>query len=53
MDNTYDFIERLSTKEPTPGGGGASAMLGALASALCRDGGCSYFWQEEICGISG
>ncbi len=36
MDNTYDFIERLSTKEPTPGGGGASAMLGALASALCR-----------------
>ena len=36
MDNTYDFIERLSTKEPTPGGGGASALLGAVSAALCR-----------------
>ncbi len=36
MDNTYEFIEKLSTKEPTPGGGGASAMIGAVASALCQ-----------------
>ncbi len=34
MDSTYDFIEKLSTKEPTPGGGGASALLGAVAAAL-------------------
>lgn len=36
MDNTYGFIERLSTKEPTPGGGGAGALLGAVAAALCQ-----------------
>ena len=34
MDSTYDFIEKLSPKEPTPGGGGASALLGAVAAAL-------------------
>lgn len=28
------FITALSSKEPTPGGGGASAYVGALASAL-------------------
>ena len=35
MDTTYDFIERLSSKEPMPGGGGASALMGATAAALC------------------
>lgn len=35
MDNTYEFIEKLSTKEPVPGGGGASALMGAVAAALC------------------
>ena len=35
MDTTYDFIERLSTKEPVPGGGGAGALMGATAAALC------------------
>lgn len=29
-----DFIEVLSSKEPVPGGGGASAMVGALGTAL-------------------
>ncbi len=29
-----EFIEALASKEPTPGGGGASAYAGALASAL-------------------
>ena len=34
MDKTYDFIEKLSTKEPIPGGGGASPLIGAVAAAL-------------------
>ncbi|MEZ4357094.1 MAG: cyclodeaminase/cyclohydrolase family protein [Eubacteriales bacterium] len=29
------FIEKLSSKEPTPGGGGASALIGAIGVALC------------------
>ena len=29
------FIEELSSKAPTPGGGGASALCGAIGSALC------------------
>lgn len=35
MDNTYSFIEALSTKAPVPGGGGASALMGAVSAALC------------------
>lgn len=29
-----DFLNVLSSKEPTPGGGGASAAVGAFAAAL-------------------
>lgn len=29
------FISDLSSKEPVPGGGGASALLGAVGAALC------------------
>ncbi|HIW20554.1 MAG TPA: cyclodeaminase/cyclohydrolase family protein [Candidatus Dorea intestinavium] len=32
--NTIEFIELLSSKEPTPGGGGAAATVGALAAAM-------------------
>ena len=31
-----DFVGRLSSAEPTPGGGGAAALCGALSSALCN-----------------
>lgn len=30
-----EFIETLASKEPTPGGGGAAAMVGTVAAALC------------------
>jgi len=30
-----DFIAALSSKEPVPGGGGASALIGAVGVALC------------------
>jgi len=30
-----DFINALNSDAPTPGGGGASALAGALSSALC------------------
>ncbi|MCL2772780.1 MAG: cyclodeaminase/cyclohydrolase family protein [Oscillospiraceae bacterium] len=30
-----DFIQQLSSKDPIPGGGGASALIGAVSAALC------------------
>ena len=30
-----DFMNTLASKEPTPGGGGASALIGTVAAALC------------------
>ena len=30
-----EFISALAGKEPTPGGGGAAALVGTLAAALC------------------
>lgn len=36
MEKTMnDFMKALSSKEPIPGGGGASALIGAVSSALC------------------
>ena len=31
---TTEFLDVLSSKEPVPGGGGASATVGAFAGAL-------------------
>lgn len=30
-----DFLDALSSKEPTPGGGGASALVAAVSCSLC------------------
>ena len=30
-----EFIKQLSSKSPVPGGGGASALIGATGAALC------------------
>lgn len=36
-DNTIsEFSEALASKAPTPGGGGAAALIGALGIALCN-----------------
>lgn len=32
---TEDFLKELSSKAPTPGGGGVAALCAALSSALC------------------
>ena len=29
------FTEKLASREPVPGGGGAAALMGALGAALC------------------
>ena len=31
----HEFINRLSSKAPVPGGGGASALIGAIGVSLC------------------
>lgn len=35
QENCIDFTARLASAAPTPGGGGAAALTGALAAALC------------------
>lgn len=33
-DQIRDFLERLSSKAPVPGGGGAAALMGSISAAL-------------------
>ena len=35
METISAFIEKLSSKDPVPGGGGASALIGGVSAALC------------------
>lgn len=34
-ENIMEFLEELYSKAPTPGGGGASALIGCVSVALC------------------
>lgn len=34
-DTTDEFLSRLASRDATPGGGSASALVGAIAAALC------------------
>ena len=35
QQNIGEFLEQLASRSPTPGGGSASALIGAVAAALC------------------
>ena len=43
------WLETLASKAPVPGGGGASALGGSVASSTGTDGIESDNWKKEIC----
>ena len=48
-----EFVEILASKEPVPGGGGASALVGAIGMALGNMVGSLNRRQEKICRRAG
>ena len=34
LESCRDFVERVASSEPAPGGGGAAALVGAVGTAL-------------------
>ena len=46
-----DFTEKLSSKSPTPGGGGAAALAGALGAALCSMVGNLTIGKKKYAGV--
>ena len=45
------FLDALASKAPTPGGGGASALVGALGTALCTMVGYYTVGKKKYAGV--
>lgn len=45
------FVQALSSKDPVPGGGGASALAGALGAALCSMVGGLTVGKRQYAGV--
>lgn len=45
------FLDALASKAPTPGGGGASALVGALGAALCTMVGNYTVGKKKYAGV--
>lgn len=52
MDDTNktcrEFVSALASSAPTPGGGGAAALCGAVGAALCGHGGQPDHRKKEV-----
>ncbi len=46
------FAERLASREPVPGGGGASALAGALGAALCEMAGNLTLGRKQYADVA-
>lgn len=51
MGQWNEYLEVLASKAPTPGGGSAAAVYGAVGTALGEDGGKPDDREKEICNI--
>ena len=45
--NCDEFLERLASKEPVPGGGGAAALGGAIGAALTSMVANLTWWEKK------